>query len=89
MPKQFPEVHLWQTNQSTTVLGFDENNKEVVTNAPFFNKREDVLTYIGKNKNIKRALEIGTLAGDFANDILNEIKPDVLHLIDTFDSELI
>lgn len=59
--------------------------KNIPVDPPFFKERESVLDYLALNHSIKNVLEIGTLAGDFAQEILDRIKPNSLDLIDTFN----
>ena len=59
--------------------------KNIPVEPPFFKERETVLDYLSLNHKIENVLEIGTLAGDFAEEILNRISPKQLDLIDTFN----
>ena len=62
----------------------EQLQKHHLENTKMYPSRESVLKYIPKNSSY---LEIGVLAGDYTQEVINEIKPRDIVLIDTFDCD--
>lgn len=57
-------------------------NQFQLRNAKLYSNRWDWVTQLPKGLNI---MEVGVLAGDFAEHIFNNINPNSLHLVDTWE----
>jgi hypothetical protein len=56
-------------------------SQEQLNNAKLFKNKEEFAKHIPKGS---RILEIGTLAGDYAEVLIKEVKPSSIDLVDTF-----
>lgn len=59
-------------------------SSSISKNCKIFANRDDALELISENI---RYLEIGVLAGDYSEEILNRKNPKFMHLLDTYDSD--
>lgn len=58
-------------------------SQEQLNNAKLFKNKEEYAKHIPKGS---RILEIGTLAGDYAEVLINEVKPSSIDLLDVFEA---
>jgi predicted O-methyltransferase YrrM len=58
-------------------------SQEQLNNGRLFKNKEEYAKHIPKGS---RILEIGTLAGDYAEVLINEVKPASIDLIDVFEA---
>ena len=58
-------------------------SQKQLNNAKLFRNKEEFAKHIPKGSKI---LEIGTLAGDYAEVLIKEVKPSSIDLVDTFNA---
>ena len=58
-------------------------SQKQLDNARLFKNKEEFAKHIPKGS---RCLEIGTLAGDYAEVLIKEVKPEYIHLLDVFEA---
>lgn len=59
-------------------------SQKQLNNAKLFKNKEEYAKHIPKGSKI---LEIGTLAGDYAEVLIKEVKPESIDLIDVFEAQ--
>jgi hypothetical protein len=58
-------------------------SQKQLDNARLFKNKEEFAKHIPKGS---RCLEIGTLAGDYAEVLIKEVSPEYIHLVDVFEA---